>query len=151
MMMMLAQAAMPPEKAAQQFFQLFMSNQFAPSFECFSKKSQNHFLEWSFNHLKAQHPKAIEASELSTKEVHIMFKRNDPSLIQSFWKHFYFNSGAGEIYQFGYFEPDTITGNEATVAVRLEYPNGQKGSTKLTMVKEGGQWKFGYLESGLDF
>jgi hypothetical protein len=140
-----------PELAAQKFFQLFMSNQFAESYDCFTKKSQLVFIDWAFKHLKAQHPKAVEESGLGPKEVGIMFKRNDQSLVQSFWKHFYFASGAGELYQFGYFELIDTQGNTADVNVRLEYPNGQAGSVKLKMQKERNAWRFAYIESGLEF
>jgi hypothetical protein len=151
MMMMLKKGSLAPHEAAKQFFQLFMSNQFGLSFQCFTKKSKQVFCQWAYDHLKKQHPKAVEASGIGLKEVGIMFKNNDPSLIQSFWKHFYFSSGAGELYQFGYFEPETESGNEATARIRLEYPNGQKGKVLLKMFKEGGKWHFGYIESGLDF
>jgi hypothetical protein len=140
-----------PDAAAQQFFQLFMSNQFAACFELFSKASQQVFLDWTLKFIYKQHPQAAEAAQLGPKEIRIMFKKNEAALIQSFWKHFYFQSGAGELYQFGYFHPYQAEGSQANVEVRMEYPNGQKGQVQLIMVKEGGGWKFGYIESGLSF
>lgn len=140
-----------PHQAVNQFFSLFMSNQFSASFEVFSKHSQQFFIAWTLKKLQEKHPAACEAAQLGEKEIRLMFKRNETQLVQTFWKHFYFTSGAGELYQFGWFDTSEVAGGTASVPVRLEYPNGQRGSVTLTAVKEGSVWKFGYIESGLDW
>lgn len=142
---------MDPHTAVNQFFSLFMGNEFATSFEVLSKHSQDVFINWTLQKLMAKHPVACQESGIGPKEIRLMFKRNDTILVQTFWKHFYFTSGAGELYQFGWFDTSTDQGATATVPVRLEYPNGQRGQVELQAIKEGGIWKFGYIESGLDW
>ena len=126
-----------------------MSNQFNQCFQLFSKTSQDIFLKWTLDDLLARHGDAVKQAKLGPPEVKLMFERNDPSLMKTFWKHFYMNSGALEIYRFGYFNPGPVNGKFGTVHVNLKYPDGRSGSVDLTMLKEGALWKFGYLESGL--
>lgn len=143
--------ALAPDVVANQFFKTFMANRFNDCFRMFSKKSQDVFLKWTLDYIYSQHPEAAKSAGLTEKEIRIMFSRNDTSLMKSFWKQFYMCSGALEIYRFGYFALAGTQGNQATVAVNLQYPDGRKGQVKLTMVKEGRDWKFAYVESGLKF
>jgi hypothetical protein len=140
---------MTPHESFQTFLQKFMSNQFGVAFEMFSTQSKTEFLNYTFDLLKQRYPDAIRISGIGLKEVEMMFKQNEKSLIHSFWKNFYFNSGSQELYQFGAFETNGIQGNKATVHCVLTYPNGQEGEVDITMIKEGASWKYGYIESGL--
>lgn len=139
-----------PDVEANQFFKKLMANELPTCFELFSKASQQYFMEWSLKDLFERHPHAAQTAKMTTKEIKLMFKRNEATLVQSFWKRFYFNSGALEIFRFGYFSTESQQGNEAVVLVRLEYPNGQKGEVRIKMLKEK-TWKLAYMESGLDF
>jgi hypothetical protein len=139
----------PPDIACNNFYKTFMANRFGDCFNMFSKHTQKAALEWTLKDIYARHPEAAKEAQLTTKEIQIMFKRSDPSLLKSFWKHFYQNSGTLEIFRYGYFSLQEKTGNAAIVGVKLVYPNGQQANIKLKMFKEGGQWRFGYLESGL--
>jgi hypothetical protein len=142
---------MTPDVTANTFFKIFMANQFNDCFEMFSKHSQGVFLDWTLKFIYAQHPEAAKSADLTTKEVRILFQRNDTSLMKSFWKQFYFCSGALEIYRFGYFSLASMSGNEALVNINLQYPDGRSGSLQVKMLKEGKHWRFGYMESGLRF
>jgi hypothetical protein len=139
---------MSPHESFQKFLSTFMSNQFGMAFTQFSNASKTHFLDYTFNLLKERNPDAIRVSGIGNKEVEMMFKQNEKSLIHSFWKNFYFNSGSQELYQFGAFTTKSISGNQAIVHCELTYPNGQTGEVDITMVKEGNSWKYGYIESG---
>ena len=140
-----------PDVIANQFYKDFMANKFDICFDMFTKASKKKVLEWTLKDIYTRHKEAAEASKLGEKEVQIMFKRNDPSLIKSFWKHFYQASGTLEIFRYGYFSLLENSGKEALVQIKLVYPNGQQAVVKLKMMKEGGKWRYAYFESGMPF
>lgn len=139
-----------PEVVANQFYKDFMANKFSDCFDRFTKFSQEKVLDWTLNDIYARHKEAAEAAKLTKKEIRIMFKRNDPSLLKSFWKYFYQRSGTLEIFRYGYFSLLDNDGKKATVQVKLVYPNGQQALVKMQLFKQG-SWKLGYFESNLPF
>lgn len=138
-----------PDEAFKRFLNTFMSNNFGQAFDMFSKKSRDYFLDYTYKLLEKRNKEAVEVSGIGTKEVHMMFRSNEKTLIHTFWKTFYFNSGTQELYQYGQYSVKEMQGNKAIVSVRLQYPNGQTGSVDIQMFKEGSDWKYGYIESGL--
>jgi hypothetical protein len=139
-----------PDAIANHFFKSFMSNQFNVCWSLFSKHSQTTFLDWTLKDIYQRHPQAAEIAELGLPEVRLMFDNNDQSLMKTFWKRFYYNCNAYEIYRFGYFHLEANDGKTAVVRIDMQYPDGRTQELKLTMLNERG-WKFGYLESGLAF
>jgi|GEM_PF-4179237 len=139
----------PPDDALKLFLSTFMGNNFGAAFQMFTKLTQDKCLEHTLNLLKQRNPEAVEVSGIGIKEVHIMFKTNEQSLVHTFWKAFYFSSGSQELYQFGHYTVASTVGNTAIVHAEIVYPNGQKGEVDLTMIKEGSAWKYGYIESGM--
>ncbi|MDX2086025.1 MAG: hypothetical protein SFZ03_11635 [Candidatus Melainabacteria bacterium] len=140
-----------PDRYAYNFYKSFMSNQFALCWTLFTKKTQQHFLEWTLNDVYKRHPQAAQAAKLGIPEIKLMFERNDPSLMKSFWKRFYYSSSAYDIYRYGYYETVGIEGKTATIRITLHLPDGRKPAVDVQFMKEGNTWKFAYVESKLPF
>lgn len=144
-------AKLPPDKAANQFYASLMQSQCHICWDTFSKHSQNQFAEWAKEEMYRRNPEACKAAQISSKEVKLLFARNDSLILKYFWRRFFFASGANEIYRLGYFSVHSEEGNTAMVKVNLKYPNGQERDIALPMVKEGGNWKLAYVENNLPF
>lgn len=140
-----------PQIVARQFFQALMQNQCHLSWSLFSKKSQEQFLDWSVRDIYARHPDAAAMAKLGRAEVRLLFENNDASLMKTFWKRFFYNSGANDFFRFGYFHAGKIEGSRATVDILCKYPDGREAKTAMQMVKERGMWKLAYVESNLPF
>ncbi|XVJ51635.1 MAG: hypothetical protein HEQ32_05990 [Vampirovibrio sp.] len=138
-----------PEEDFKRFLNTFMNNQFGEAFDMFSKETRDYFLKYTFDLLTKRNKEAVETSGIGLKEVHMMFRMNEKTLIHTFWKTFYFSSGTQELYQFGSYALSGIQGDKAAISCRLQYPNGQQGEVDICMVKEGTAWKYGYIESGM--
>jgi hypothetical protein len=141
----------PPHEKAKDFFFAMMDNRCQQSWSSFSTPSQNYFADWTLNQLAHKNKMAVQQAALTLKEVRLMFEGNDPSLMKYFWKHFFINSGAGEIYRFGTFGCEWIKGKNAMVRVSLKYPNGKHRDIGLPMIKERTGWKLAYVENKLPF
>lgn len=128
-----------------------MQNQCHFCWSLFSKKSQEKFLEWSVSDIYARHPQAATLAKLGPPEVRLLFENNDGSLMKTFWKRFFYNSGANDFFRFGYFHTRKIEGSRASVDVICKYPDGHETTTRLTMQKERSGWKLAYVESDLPF
>lgn len=140
-----------PEQVADYFFKCFMANQCHVCWNLFSQASQQAFLDWTVKDVYQRHPAAAEAAKLGPPEIRLMFEKNDPSLIKSFWKRFFFKSGANEIFRYGYYKALDNNEQVATVQVDLIYPDGRTAQVQFKMLMERTGWKFGYVESGLPF
>ncbi|MFN7310728.1 MAG: hypothetical protein ACK5T0_05085 [Vampirovibrionales bacterium] len=138
-----------PEDGFKKFLNTFMSNDFGAAFDCFSKESRDFFLAYTYEVLKKRNPEAVEVSGIGLKEVQMMFRMNEKTLVHTFWKTFYFSSGTQELYQFGSYSLKAMQGDKAIVDCVLQYPNGQQGQVDICMVKEGTVWKYGFVESGM--
>jgi IS5 family transposase len=141
--------AVTHDVACNQFFKILMAEKLPEAFKLFSKHTQDIFLQWSLDYTYQRNPDAAKQAELTLKEIRVMFLSNHLSIRKSFWRHYAGISGALEIFRFGYFSPGPVVGNVGEVHVNLQYPDGRKGKVSLKMIKEGGQWRFGYIESGL--
>ena len=126
-----------------------MGNNFGEAYDCFSKATRDYFLEYTYDLLKKRNTEAVEVSGIGLKEVQMMFRMNEKTLVHTFWKTFYFSSGTQELYQFGSYSLRVIEGDKAVIDCVLKYPNGQQGQVDICMVKEGTSWKYGFIESGL--
>jgi hypothetical protein len=135
--------------ACNQFYKIIMAERLPEAFRLFSSHTQNTFIEWTLADIFKRNAQAAEQAGLTAKEVRLMILSNNMSVRKSFWRHYAGISGTHEIYRFGYFSPGPIEGNQGDVHVNLVYPDGRKGKVTLKMIKEGGQWRFGYIESGL--
>jgi len=140
-----------PHEVAKHFFQSLLHNQLQVAWNLFSKKSQHEFLNWTLQDIYAQSNHAAKEAKLGIPEVKLMFETNTIDLVIRFWRRFVRQSRAGEFARYAYFDTLETKGNIATVEARINYENGQEKRVQLTMVKEGGGWKLGYLESGLGF
>ena len=144
-----------PEKIARSFFQGLMSNQFHYCWSLFSQKTQQEFLKYTHQAIFDLHGHAAKSAGLGLSEIKFMFESPDPSLTKTlfnvFWKRFYFQSNTHDFFRFGYFDPAEVRGKEASVPVRIVYPDGRQVNVSLTMVFQRGNWRFGYIESGLPF
>lgn len=140
-----------PEQAARSLYQALMQNQCDVSWKVFSKESQKVFIKWTLEDIYQRHSHAAEGAQLSEKEVRLMFENNDPTVMKSFWKRFFFSSNAANLFRYGYFLPAKIEGNQAQVPVHMMFPDGRTEDVSLTMVKEWSDWKLAYTESGLPF
>ncbi len=140
-----------PEFFIQHFFRSLAQLQFPVCWNLFSSHTQRQFLNWTLQQLYSRHEKAAKSASMGLPEVKFMFETNDQSLIQLFWRHFVKKCAAEKICRFAYFNTVSTEGNKATVEVKLVYPTGEEEKFHLLMVKDRGNWKFGYIESGLPF
>lgn len=140
-----------PHQVADHFFKALMHNQCHVCFELFSHKTQKEFLQWTLNDMYHRHPDAARAASIGGAEVKLLFEKNDTTVMKTFWKRFFFSSNANDFFQFGYYETVQQKGSQATVRVEFRYPDGRTAQVELTMIKEKGAWKLGYIESGLPF
>lgn len=140
-----------PNQAIDYFFKSFMHNQCHLSWALFSDHSQKEFLKWALNDIYEKNPEAAKAAKLSEAEVKLLFEKNDPSMMKSFWKRFFYSSGANDFFRFGYYETIEDNGKQATVKVTFKYPDGRSASTQVKALRQKGGWRFAYLESGLSF
>lgn len=136
---------------ARYFFQMLGQLNFPVCWNLFTRQSQRKFLDWTLGFLYHQHEKAAKEAKLGAPEVKFMFETNDPKLIQPFWRRFVAQSQAHKIARFAYFDVVEDNGRRATIRARMQFPNGQVETRDLVMVKELGNWKFGYFESGFKF
>jgi len=141
--------ALTHDVACNQFFKTLMAEKLPEAFRLFSTHTQNVFLAWSLDYIHKRNTQAAQQAGITAKEVKVMFLTNNLSIRKSFWRQYAGISGALEIFRFGYFSPGPIEGNVGEVHVNLQYPDGRKGKVSLKMIKEGGQWRFGYIESGM--
>lgn len=140
-----------PHDIAKLFFQSLMQNQCHVCWNLFSDKSQSEFIKWTLNDLYEHHRVAAETAKLGPPEIKLMFETNNLDLIIRFWRRFVRQSRAMEFYRYGYFQTLSADGGKAAVEARLEYPGGKTVRVELTMLKQRGGWRLGYLESGLAF
>ncbi len=141
----------PPDKVANYFFRSLMHNQCHICWSLFSKRSQDEFLKWTLNDIYERHPEAARQAKIGPAEVKLLFENNDVSLMKTFWKRFFFSSGANEFFRFGYYATVDNTGSQSTVRVLCKFPDGRSTQTDLLLLNERGNWKLGYVEASLPF
>ena len=142
---------MEPHETARQFFAAIMESQCHISWALFSKASQKNFSEWALHEIYTRNKESAVEANIGMDEIKLMFENNDSQILKYFWRRFFFSSGAGEIFRFGYFSTVQIEGSQGIVKVSLQYPNGQVREIGLPMVKEGGVWCLAYVEHSLPF
>lgn len=140
-----------PHEAARQFFGSIMESQCQSSWLIFSEASRQKFAQWTLEEIYNRNKESAITANLGLSEVELMFENNDSQIMKYFWRRFFFASGAGEIFRFGYFETVQIQDNKAVVKVSLQYPNGQANEIGLPMVKENNAWRLAYVEHNLPF
>jgi hypothetical protein len=140
-----------PHQIADYFFKTLMHNQCNTSWSLFSQKSKKTFLDWTLKDIYQRNPEAAQVAKLSHKEVQLLFEKNDSSVMKTFWKRFFYNSGANDFFRFGYYQTLTNDGKKAVVRVTFQYPDGRGAQVDLSMVNEKGGWKLAYVESGMPF
>ena len=140
-----------PHEGARQFFSSIMDSQCHISWALFSKASQKNFSEWALHEIYTRNKESAVEANIGIDEIKLMFENNDSQILKYFWRRFFFSSGAGEIFRFGYFSTVQIQGNQSIVKVTLQYPNGQTREIGLPMVKEAGVWCMAYVEHNLPF
>jgi hypothetical protein len=141
----------PAEQVAKHFFQSLMHNQCHICWGLFSKKSQDLFIKWTLKDIYRRHGEAAQVSRIGPPEVRLLFENNDASLMKSFWKKFFFESGANEFFRYGYFNATDNHRSKTTVQILCIFPDGRRQTTDLLMVNERGGWKLAYMETGLPF
>ncbi|MBX2860401.1 MAG: hypothetical protein KTR14_04155 [Vampirovibrio sp.] len=147
----MAKKAITPDMIADQFFKYLMHNQCHVCWRLLSEPSRKQFMAWTLNDIYQRHPKAAEAAKIGDAEVKLLFENNDASIMKTFWKRFFYSSGANEFFRYGYYETIAHQGKRATVRVKLVYPDGSQNEVDLQMVQELNGWKLAYVESGLPF
>jgi hypothetical protein len=140
-----------PDQMAQYFFKSLMHNQCHVCWGLFSQRTQTEFLNWTLQDIYQRHPQAAQASKLAMPEVKMLFENNDPGVMKSFWKRFFYSSGTNDFFQFGTYHTVQSDNKNATVRIQLEYPNGHRTAVDIQMVFEKGGWKLAYVEAGLPF
>jgi hypothetical protein len=141
-----------PDQAADYFFKSLMHNQCHVSWTLFSAATQKVFLKWTLTDIYNRHPEAAQAAKLGEPEVKLMFEKNDPSLMKTFWKQFFYSSNANDFFRFGYYNVlEGGSNKQCVVRVTFQYPDGRTAQADLTMVNERNGWRIGYVESGLPF
>ena len=128
-----------------------MESQCQNSWIIFSEASRKKFTQWTLEEIYTRNNDSAIIANLGISEVELMFENNDSQIMKYFWRRFFFASGTGEIFRFGYFETVQITGNRAVVKVSLQYPNGQTNEIGLPMVHENNAWRLAYVEHNLPF
>jgi hypothetical protein len=142
---------MEPHECARQFFASIMESQCHVSWALFSDASQQKFSEWTLAEIYGRNKESAEAANMGLPEIVLMFEANDSQILKYFWRRFFFSSGAGEIFRFGYFSTYQVMPDKAVVKVALKYPNGQNKEIGLPMVKNRGTWCLAYVEHNLPF
>lgn len=142
---------MEPHETARQFFASIMDSQCHISWALFSAASQKNFSEWTLHEIYNRNKESAAMANIGIDEVRLMFENNDSQILKYFWRRFFFSSGAGEIFRFGYFATVQTQGKQAIVKVTLQYPNGQTREIGLPMVKERNVWCLAYVEHNLPF
>ena len=138
-----------PDQVIRYFFSSLGQWQFPTCWRLFSTYSQQHFMKWTLDEVYKRHQKAASSVKLGLPEIKFMFEDpNEESLIKIFWQRFAIQCRAKEFIHFGYFEVESTDGKTAQVRSDLRHPDGRVVSLMLTMVREQGGWRFGYLESG---
>lgn len=140
-----------PHDVARYFFQALLQSQVHTCWGLFSEHSQKEFVHWTLKDIYQQNTKAAEAAKLGPPEVKLMFETNNLDLVLRFWRRFVRQSQAAQFARYGYFSTLAVQGKTATVEAHLVFKNGQEKRVNLTMVKERGGWRLGYLESKMPF
>jgi hypothetical protein len=128
-----------------------MQSQCHVCWDMLSEKSQKHFTDWIIKDIYAKKPVAAKEAGLGPKEIHLMLRNNDSSLMKTFWRHFYISSRAYDFVHYARYSLAEENAQHAVVKVQFQYPNGRQTEVNVTMQKHKGAWRFAYMESKLPF
>lgn len=140
-----------PEQMADYFFKQLMHNQCHLCWTTFSEYSRQYAIRWTMEDIYQRHPNAARGAQLAAPEIKMLFDNNDTSIMKTFWKRFFFSSGANDFFHFGTYETVENDGKKATVRINLGYPNGHRAHVDVAMLNERGGWKLAYFEAELPF
>ena len=139
-----------PDQMADYFFKKLMQNQCQICWSVFSEYSKQYAIKWTMEDIYQRHPKAASSAQIAPPEIKMLFENNDTSVMKSFWKRFFYSSGANDFFHFGTYETIANDNKKATVRINLAYPNGHRAHMDVPMVNERG-WKLAYFEGQLPF